>query len=127
MLRLRRGVVSSLEPLTVRVGVEERPAWADEGMVGELREGDEVVVNVEALDLGLGSGGFDIVHANLTRVLEAPDRCMTTPLPSKFFVRGEKIPDGIRWSLKCPCGLTTVWPALLPPPYRMTRSASAAR
>ena len=74
MLRLRRGTVSSLEPLTVRVGEEERPAWADEGMVGELREGDEVVVNVEALDLGLGSGGFDIVHANLTRGLEAPTR-----------------------------------------------------
>ena len=41
-------------------------------MVGELREGDEVVVNVEALDLGLGSGGFDVVHVNLTRGLVAP-------------------------------------------------------
>ncbi len=28
-----------------------------------------MIVNVEALDLGLGSGGFDIVHANLTRGL----------------------------------------------------------
>jgi hypothetical protein len=36
-----------------------------------MREGDEVVVNVEALDLGLGSGGFDVVHVNLTRGLEA--------------------------------------------------------
>ena len=35
-----------------------------------MREGDEVVVNVEAQDLGLGSGGFDIVHVNLTRGLE---------------------------------------------------------
>ncbi|MGZ8665965.1 MAG: DUF3866 family protein, partial [Solirubrobacterales bacterium] len=34
-----------------------------------MREGDEVIVNVEALDLGLGSGGIDIVHANLTRGL----------------------------------------------------------
>ena len=41
---------------------------------------------------------------------------MTTPLPSRFLVAGEKIPDGIRCSLKCPCGLTTVWPALFPPP-----------
>ena len=32
--------------------------------------GDEVIVNVAALDLGLGSGGFDIVHVNLTRGLE---------------------------------------------------------
>ncbi len=28
-----------------------------------------MIVNVEALDLGLGSGGFDIVHVNLTRGL----------------------------------------------------------
>ena len=26
-----------------------------------------MIVNVQALDLGLGSGGFDVVHANLTR------------------------------------------------------------
>ncbi len=45
-------------------------AWADEAMLGEMREGDEVVVNAAALDLGLGSGGFDIVHVNLTRGLE---------------------------------------------------------
>jgi hypothetical protein len=31
-----------------------------------------VVVNTEALDLGLGSGGFDVVHVNLTRGLTAP-------------------------------------------------------
>ena len=29
-----------------------------------------MIVNVEALDLGLGSGGFDVVHVNLTRGLE---------------------------------------------------------
>ncbi len=49
----------------------ERRAIADTAMVGECRAGDEVIVNVEALDLGLGSGGFDIVHANVTRGLEA--------------------------------------------------------
>src|SRR3954447_15365669 len=36
-----------------------------------MRVGDEVVVNVAALDLGLGSGGFDVVHVNLTRGLES--------------------------------------------------------
>ena len=36
-----------------------------------MREGDEVVVNVAALDLELGSGGFDVVHVNLTRGLRA--------------------------------------------------------
>lgn len=70
-LKLRRGVVVSAEPLLVEVEGERRPAWADEVLLGEMREGDEVVVNVEALDLGLGSGGFDVVHVNLTRGLES--------------------------------------------------------
>jgi hypothetical protein len=70
MLKLRRGVVTATDPLTVRVGAEDRRAWADAGLVGEVIEGDEVVVNTEAADLGLGSGGFDVVHVNLTRGLE---------------------------------------------------------
>lgn len=70
-LKLRRGVVVDEQPLTVEVDGERRPAWADEGLLGEMREGDEVVVNVAALDLDLGSGGFDVVHVNLTRGLGA--------------------------------------------------------
>jgi hypothetical protein len=70
MLKLRRGVVVDTDPLTVRIGDQRRPAWADSGLVGEVEEGDEVVVNTEASDLGLGSGGFDVVHVNLTRGLE---------------------------------------------------------
>ena len=49
MLKLRRGVVTRHGSATVRVGEEERPAWADEALVGEIREGDEVIVNIEAL------------------------------------------------------------------------------
>jgi Protein of unknown function (DUF3866) len=70
-LELRRGVVVSEDPLLVEVAGEHRPAWADRVLLGEMREGDEVVVNVAALDLGLGSGGFDVVHVNLTRGLGA--------------------------------------------------------
>jgi Protein of unknown function (DUF3866) len=70
-LKLRRGVVVAEEPLTVEVDGERRPAWADEQLLGEMREGDEVIVNIEALDLKLGSGGFDMVHVNLTRGLES--------------------------------------------------------
>ncbi len=69
-LELRRGVVVRAEPLTVEIAGERRPAWADTVLLGEMRMGDEVVVNVAALDLGLGSGGFDVVHVNLTRGLE---------------------------------------------------------
>lgn len=73
-LKLRRGIVVDEEPLVVEVDGERRPAWADSVMLGEMREGDEVVVNTAALDLELGSGGFDVVHVNLTRGLagEAP-------------------------------------------------------
>jgi hypothetical protein len=69
-LKLRRGVVVSADPLEVEIDGERRRAWADETLLGEMREGDEVVVNVAALDLKLGSGGFDVVHVNLTRGLE---------------------------------------------------------
>jgi hypothetical protein len=55
--------------LTDAPGGERRPAVADLGLVGRAEVGDEVIVNVQALDLGLGSGGFDIVHVNLTRGL----------------------------------------------------------
>lgn len=70
-LKLRRGVIVAADPLTVEIDGERRPAWADEVLLGEMREGDEVVVNVAALDLELGSGGFDVVHVNLTRGLDA--------------------------------------------------------
>ena len=71
MLKLRRGTVVDLDPLTVELGGQRRRAWADPGLVGEMATGDEVIVNVEAVDLELGSGGFDVVHANLTSGLEA--------------------------------------------------------
>jgi len=70
VLRLRRGVVVAADPLTVRVGEEERRAWADRSLVGQVAAGDDVILNTQALDLGLGSGGFDVVHVNLTRGLE---------------------------------------------------------
>lgn len=69
-LKLRRGVVVSADPLEVEIGGERRRAWADATLLGEMRKGDEVVVNVAALDLALGSGGFDVVHVNLTRGLD---------------------------------------------------------
>jgi hypothetical protein len=78
-LALRRGVVAAVESggpaARVRVelaGGDLRPAIAYPALTGEVAEGDEVIVNCAALELGLGSGGFDIVHANLTRGLGAP-------------------------------------------------------
>ena len=74
-LVLRRGVVVSVErsgpatDCTVDVGGERRPAVSFTGLTGSVEPGDEVVVNIAARDLDLGSGGIDILHANLTRGL----------------------------------------------------------
>jgi hypothetical protein len=77
VLTLRRGTVVSAEPaergwqrMTVWVAGERRPAQADVTLVGESRPGDDIVVNVAAVELGLGSGGFDVVHVNLTHGLD---------------------------------------------------------
>jgi hypothetical protein len=76
LLKLRRGRVLSIEArservarITVRLelGGEARAAIAYPSLTGDIEPGDEVVVNVEGQDLGLGSGGFDILCANLTR------------------------------------------------------------
>ena len=70
-LALRRGTIVAVDGdrLTVDGGGEERPAVAYEELTGPNEVGDEVIVNVAARELELGSGGFDIVHANLTRGL----------------------------------------------------------
>lgn len=73
MLRLRKGRVVAVDPLAVEIAGEIRKAWADPALVGPAEVGDEVVVNAVAVDLGLGSGGFDVVHVNLTRGLAGGD------------------------------------------------------
>ena len=48
------------------------PCVAYVDLTGPVEEGDDVVVNVQARELELGSGGFDVLHANLSRGLELP-------------------------------------------------------
>jgi hypothetical protein len=73
MLTLRRGrvsaVVERLEGLA-RLEVDGTPCVAYPRLTGPVALGDEVIVNVQARELGLGSGGFDVLYANLTRGLE---------------------------------------------------------
>lgn len=76
-LKLRRALVREADPtdgpeqsLTIELAGERRAAICDVSLMGRCEAGDEVIVNVQALDLGLGSGGFDLVHANLTRGLD---------------------------------------------------------
>jgi len=51
-----------------RVRLESgRRAYVLTGLVGPVEVGDRVVVNTTAVDLGLGTGGWDVVHWNLAR------------------------------------------------------------
>lgn len=72
MLSLRRGAVTSVTERhegLVRLEVDGRPCVAYPGLTGPVALGDDVLVNVQAVELGLGSGGFDVLYANLTRGL----------------------------------------------------------
>ena len=72
-LSLRRGWVNAVVerlPELVRLEVGGVPCVAYPRLTGPVEEGDEVVVNVQARELGLGSGGFDVLYVNLTRGLE---------------------------------------------------------
>jgi len=72
-LSLRRGRVTAIveqhEGL-VRLEVDGASCIAYPQLTGPVELDDEVLVNVQARELGLGSGGFDVLYANLTRGLE---------------------------------------------------------
>ena len=79
-LVLRRGRVVEAGPAegvgeqrleVEHAGGARRGAVVDLGLHGPAQVGDEVVVNAQAVDLALGSGGVDVVHVNLTRGLDA--------------------------------------------------------
>jgi hypothetical protein len=71
-LSLRRGTVTAVRDRQadlVRLEVDGEPTLAYPHLTGAVEVGDEVLVNVQAVALGLGSGGFHLLHANLTRGL----------------------------------------------------------
>ncbi|MBJ7348692.1 MAG: DUF3866 family protein, partial [Thermoleophilaceae bacterium] len=81
MLKLRQAIVVevrspgdgvSVVELDVEVDGQRRRASADTHLVGACEVGDSVVVNIEAVELALGSGGRDIVLLNLSRGLDEP-------------------------------------------------------
>jgi len=72
---LRRGTVTEIAERhegLVRCEVEGAPCVAYPELTGPVALGDDVIVNVQARELGLGSGGFDVLHVNLTRGLGLP-------------------------------------------------------
>ncbi len=48
-----------------RVEVDGEPAYVLTHLVGEVAVGDRVVINTTAVELGLGTGGWHVVHWNL--------------------------------------------------------------
>jgi uncharacterized protein DUF3866 len=94
-LSLRRGRVSGIverSPELVRLEVDGAPCVAYPLVTGPVEHGDEVLVNVQARELGLGSGGFDVVYANLTNGLDlepdAGSHVMALPYaPGQWAVR----------------------------------------
>lgn len=69
------GIHSEREGLQ-RVLLESgRRAYVLTRLIGPVSVGDSVVVNTTAVDLGLGTGGWDVVHWNLSRSdLDLPGR-----------------------------------------------------
>ena len=71
-LTLRQGSVTAITERAdglVRLEVDRLPCVAYVRLTGPVEVGDEVLVNEQARLLGLGSGGFDVLYANLTRGL----------------------------------------------------------
>lgn len=71
-LTLRWGTVTAVAQRfdeLVRCEVDGNPCIAYPRQTGAVEVGDTVLVNTQARDLGLGSGGFDVLYANLTRGL----------------------------------------------------------
>jgi hypothetical protein len=74
-LGLRRGVVTAVveaRDRLIRLEVDGIACVAYPRLTGEIEVGDEVLVNEQARLLELGSGGFDVLYANLTRGLGLP-------------------------------------------------------
>ena len=67
----------------VRLQVDGQPCLAYPRLTGDVEVGDVVLVNTQANDLELGSGGFDVLYANLTRGLQlaAAERAHVIALP----------------------------------------------
>ena len=77
------GAIGERHEGILRLEVDGRPCVAYPRLTGEVQVGDTVLVNTQAADLELGSGGFDVVYANLTRGLglAAAERAHVMTLP----------------------------------------------
>ena len=122
-LGLRRGtvtaVVEELDRL-VRLEVDGIACIAYPRLTGGVEVGDEVLVNEQARLLELGSGGFDVLYANLTRGLglqaEEGAHVMSLPYtPGQLALRrGEEDRDVLGLLGRVPIVLCTVHSQVAP-------------
>jgi hypothetical protein len=122
-LGLRRGTVTAVRervPELIRLDVDGIPCVAYPRLTGEVEEGDDVLVNEQARLLELGSGGFDVLYANLTRGLGLPPErsahVMTLPYtPGQATVcykeESEELPESLE---RLPVVLCTLHSQLAP-------------
>jgi hypothetical protein len=122
-LGLRRGAVTAVaerHERLIRLEVDGIPCIAYPRLTGEVEVGDEVLVNEQARLLELGSGGFDVLYANLTRGLglppEAGAHVMALPYtPGQVTVRYKEETDELAESLeRLPVVLCTVHSQVAP-------------
>ena len=107
-LSLRRGTVTAIteeHDRLVRLEVDGAACIAYPRLTGPVAVGDDVLVNVQARELALGSGGFDVVYANLTRGLDLDPEdgahVMTLPYtPLQVAVRHAEEEDALAPSLQ---------------------------
>jgi hypothetical protein len=108
MLTLRRGRVSAIVERVeglARIEVDGTPCIAYPRLTGPVALGDEVIVNAQARELELGSGGFDVLYVNLTRGLDLPPEpgahVMKLPYTAMQFAaphveEGRRLPTDLR-------------------------------
>jgi hypothetical protein len=76
----RTGTVDAVleeRPGLQRVTVDGERSYVLTQLIGSVVVGDRVVVNTTAVELGLGTGGWHVVHWNLDR----PDGAWSEPGP----------------------------------------------
>ncbi len=122
-LSLRRGHVTRVVERHddfVRCEVDGTPCVAYPLVTGPVESGDEVLVNVQARELALGSGGFDVLYANLSQGLElAPEAAahvMALPYaPGQWAIRHAEEDGGLAEALAgLPVVLCTVHSQVAP-------------
>ena len=103
-LTLRWGTVTAVTQRfdeLVRCEVDGAPCIAYPRQTGAVEVGDTVLVNTQARDLGLGSGGFDVLYANLTRGL-ALKPTPSTHVMTLPYTGGQSAPGASRSATRWP-------------------------